>query len=120
MPEVYKTIGTLEMLRVLKDRKAERISDGMKLSINDDGELQWEPGHKHISLNDEWRLIKEDREVNVKEAIRAFHNGEKVCCEANGFTYNYASQGSHCLRDDEGEPVSSDELLNGKWFIKEE
>mgnify|MGYP000875664970 FL=1 len=85
---------------------------------NEDGE----PILSNFTLNSKFRLVNEP--VSVKEALKASEDGKTIICELGDFTaeYHIVNDGSGfskiCDTRKSADPVSLQELLYGKWFIK--
>jgi hypothetical protein len=80
----------------------------------------------NLSVNSLWTLVQQL--VNPMQAIKALHEGNSIYCILKGDTYVYeASMGHKCigrldgytLDDDSDMVMTTDELLNGTWYIGE-
>jgi hypothetical protein len=69
-----------------------------------------------------WSLLSPEPEpVPVEEALKAYKNEKVIECEWIGcrFTYTPPKRNQrNWLKDENGNPVSADEILHGKWYIK--
>ena len=69
-------------------------------------------------INKEFRIVQQ--EVPFLEAAKAYDDkGKAIECKLGEATYIYKHKGSELI-DENDHAVSADEILNGKWFIKEE
>jgi len=76
----------------------------------------------NIGLDDEWTLIQEP--VPFMEAIKALNEGKGVYCKIDSGKLYYKSgtslNGYYAVLDEFGGPISTKEILKGKWYIEED
>ena len=80
----------------------------------------------NLEVNDLWTLVQ--RPVKVMDAIKSYHEGQSIYCILKSGTYVYKPCIEHklanylegyTLDDDWDNAMSTDELLNGIWYIGE-
>lgn len=98
------------------NQKYRRISDGLILSADEEGNLIWESGHKKLNIIED-RFEKVQEPVSFLEAVQHFKEGKTIICKLNGYDRIYNRIGG--FLDQDGNLLTSSEILNGKWFIKE-
>ena len=64
-----------------------------------------------------------EKPVSFIEAIKAYTNDKDIMCELNGGHIVYKNKfcKDNCvniLRDNYGNGISAEEILNGEWYIK--
>jgi len=72
--------------------------------------------YKENFINEEWTLVQQP--VTFLEAIKAFDEGKTVRHDGE-FPHTYKYDDGD-VRDENGNCISSDEVLNCKWFIEED
>ncbi|KIS22036.1 hypothetical protein [Clostridium botulinum] len=84
-------------------------------------------GNSVLSLSSKWinakfKLVKKDKKVSFEEAIQAY--GKEVYCiwnDGESKTEYRIESPLHGIRDVEfKKDITSEEILNGEWYIKEE
>lgn len=70
-----------------------------------------------LSAVDEWELIS--TKVDFMDAVKAHNEGRRIYCmmKGTGVKNVYRPSLSSCMKDEEGLPITSDEILNGEWHI---
>jgi len=65
-------------------------------------------------------IREKDKEIPFLEAIQAYENGEIIYSNCNEITYEYIPNINlwKQIKDNEGNVVSSKEILEGRWYIK--
>jgi hypothetical protein len=105
--------------------ESHKMTLGNNLHLSEYGYVANEEGKPVLSnftLNSKFRLVNEP--VSVKEALKASEDGKTIICELGDFTaeYHVVNDGSAfskiCDTRKSADPVSLQELLYGKWFIK--
>lgn len=85
--ETYTTAEVFEYLSLNRDREFIRLSDGLKIKVNNHGFYSWDSGHQHMSVDDEWEeLFPKMNENEFKNylAIRLDNiNRDLIKIEAN-------------------------------------
>lgn len=74
-----------------------------------------------VSIEDEWELVQQ--EVPFIEAIKAFSKGKTIYDignKKNIYNPNIVTDPCLSLVDRNDNPITSDEILNGHWYIKED
>jgi hypothetical protein len=78
------------------------------------------------NITDKWTLVPEPpKPITKEEALEAFLNGQDVCCTTYGITHTYScaherGKVKRGMVDENGNPISANEILHGTWHIKEE
>jgi len=114
---MYSLLNVMMKLKTHEVIKFVRISDGLILSADDEGNLTWESGHKKFNFNDKFKKVQEP--VSFMEAVKAYAEGEAIRCETKNHKYIY--DGSKCtvgMQDQNGNSLGSTEILEGKWFVE--
>lgn len=64
------------------------------------------------------KFIPIPKPVSFMEAIKAYRENKKIYCELgpNKYTYEFNHNG---IRDEIGGSLTSDEIINGKWYIED-
>jgi hypothetical protein len=62
----------------------------------------------------EWELIQQP--IPFMEAVKAYSEGKAIRCEWNGGYKEYLPCGLKCVNT----TFAANDILNGKWYIKEE
>lgn len=79
------------------------------------------PFNRHLNISAEWVLVQV--QVSFMEAVKAYHEGKTIySIDDDGSvrnTYSKQSDISNYLTDACGYAITSHEILNYKWFIKE-
>jgi len=73
-------------------------------------------GNIHQDYN--WKEVPQ--EVTWQEAVQAWANGGKVSCRLDDWTYTYEGNVEYPfkgLEDSDGDGISAEEILQGKWYI---
>jgi len=102
----YKAVGG----NVIVDLNGENFKDAYVAN----GELKV-GAHVHARISSKLELEEIPQPVTFMEAINVRPN--RIICEHNGRSKEYG--GIAFTTVDNGSPVTFDEILNGKWFIKE-
>lgn len=94
--------------------------DGEIYTFNSEGDWIKAP-ISEFNFKSEWeKLIKE---VSFTEAVKALDNGKEIYCLCyNGFAEVkscYEPDHDFFFRDKHAFPVSTKEILHGKWYVKE-
>lgn len=71
--------------------------------------------YQHIKKDAEWSFVKEP--VDFMTAVKAFHEKKTISCACGDYRCTYTNK-DFILTDGLGDAVSSDEILNGTWFIE--
>lgn len=109
----------------VEDEIYKENGNGIVIALDEDGRVINEAGRpilSNFSLSSKFRLVNEP--VSVKEALKASEDGKTIICELGDFTaeYHVVNDGSAfskiCDTRKSADPVSLQELLYGKWFIK--
>ena len=56
--------------------------------------------------------------ISFMEALKAFNNGKTIRCIYEGDEYFYKWGIGYMLIDEDKNPISSTEILNGEWYIE--
>lgn len=65
--------------------------------------------------------IKKEEPISFMEAAQGYENGTTICCTYNDNKYEYVPNICNTykrIEDEHGYAISSNEILEGKWFIK--
>ena len=124
--KTHSLLNVLLKLKTNRPIKFRRISDGLIISADEKGDLNWESGYKKFNFDDKFELVQEP--VTFQEAVKAFAEGKTIRCELEGVgeycdTYKrdgLSNIGGYDVQNVNGVAVGSTEILNGRWFIKEE
>lgn len=66
-------------------------------------------------INLEFTIVP--KEVSFIEAVKAFQDEKEIKCELNGIEFKYVNKTNDTFIDENGEPISAGEILNGKFYI---
>ena len=105
---------------------SEFMANGMKVKIYDSSGLkcikvEYTNKYKEIIPTETWinaKFIPIAKPVSFMEAIKAYRENKKISCELgpNKYTYEFSHNG---IRDEIGRSLTSDKIINGKWYIEE-
>lgn len=114
-----KTYETWEMLSELAknpNKEFRKVSSGLHVKTNEDGELLWDGEFKLNRLNDTWKEVRKPVDF-----LTAVEHGKLISVEYLG--EKYEEMGLDELLYDLGADCSSDIaalfILRGKWYIEE-
>ncbi|CAB1242405.1 conserved hypothetical protein [Clostridiaceae bacterium BL-3] len=108
----------------VEDEIYKENGNGIVIALDEDGRVINEAGRpilSNFSLSSKFRLVNEP--VSVKEAFKAFEEGKTIYCDNEGIRYYYEPELlGRCtvLKNQFSKAISVQELLYGKWFIKED
>lgn len=92
------------------------LDEGNKVLINSKN------GTKIDFLNDfiiNTKFIPIQKSVSFMEAVKAFSEGKVIECELDDERIIYGDEYKNQLMDSNNLAIGPDEILNGKWYIKE-
>lgn len=120
---------TWEMIKEITenpDWKFKRISDGLIIKaeqyfLNTKYELIWESGHEKIALEDDWEKVK--LPVPFIDAIEEYSEGNSIYCIIDNEKYIYippktGNKSFISIFESDGTPITTDEILRGKWYVE--
>ncbi len=110
---------TWEMIKKLTEnpeKEFTRKSDGLHIKTNEYGELVWDSGYQFLRLHHDWEEVK--KPVDFITAIIAFHAGKDIYCINGDYRFDFKYKPYRGLKDIFGNPISSSDILNGKWYIE--
>lgn len=122
---------TWEMIKALTENpklKFTRVSDGRDFKTNatkisDGGIVDYYVseiaggGSECIALKDDWEQIREP--VDFMTAVKAFREGRTAKCKTVGIgTRIYKPDLNNALFDQYKDPITINEIIEGKWFIE--
>ncbi|WP_446897469.1 hypothetical protein ACSVC9_10625 [Clostridium sp. LBM24168] len=122
MIEKFRRNPSLKFKYVGENYKTDK---GFVVALDEYGCLVDEAGElilSNFSIGSKFRLVNEP--ASVKEALKASEDGKTIICELGDFKteYHIVNDGSGfskiCDTRKSADPVSLQELLYGKWFIK--
>jgi hypothetical protein len=136
--EKYKTWEITKALTENPNHEFKRVSDGMIFRTSKQIENGKEVARyisqitsskgwaDCVTLSDEWELIQQP--IPFMEAVKAYSEGKTIRCEIKDLTYTYEpveevevgnKLDGYMLAEvgNENEAVSTDEILNGKWYM---
>ena len=61
---------------------------------------------------------EKQKPVSFMKALKAFDNGKTIRCIYEGDEYFYKWGAGYMLADEDKNPISSTEILNGEWYIE--
>ena len=109
-------IGLAEIMLGLKYKyslKFVRLSDGLVITADEEGNLVWESGHKKLSFNDEFRKVQEP--VPFMEAA---NSNKRIRPNDEDSDYDFINDWVvHIFPAMTTETYL--ELINGKWFVED-
>ncbi|CAB1240781.1 hypothetical protein ACFHWD_16985 [Clostridium sp. MT-14] len=75
---------------------------------------------QRININDKsWKLVK--KVISFNDALTEFNDlNRDIYCKYGGSLMHYHTNDideSHYLVNDKNDPISSDEILNGTWYV---
>lgn len=126
----HTTLAVISMLRrnheaVFQNEDSIRIAhDGFSIVY---AGIRNVPALSDKFLNYKWTEVQQS--VPVIKALKAYESGKTIYCIVKDLKYMYfAIEENECtnglsgrtLRDSTGQAITTDELLNGKWFIEVE
>ena len=82
------------------------------------------PGEVIIDSERDWQEVKQP--VPWHKAIEEWAKGKNISCEVDGFVFFYSKDSKfgedkwRVLKSEEGEEISVNEILNGKWHVEED
>lgn len=103
--------------------KFRRKSDGLIVTIDEDGTLDWQSGHMPLNIHDEWEKIKEP--VKFMKAVEALNNGKTiyVVCDKHKETFSpmlrKAADWGYTTIQYQGHTINTDLILYGTWYIED-
>lgn len=119
----FFTVGMLTELTAHPEKRFKRIDDDLVIRIGEDGSYQWESGYRRIKPIDRWVETDIWKAAIFMEAIEAYHKGKDIKSIIGNREWEYyadtnhrgigACGGGYVLN------VSTSEILNGKWFVRE-
>lgn len=74
-------------------------------------------GSECIALKDDWELVREP--VDFMTAVIAHEMGRTIKCDSEGIgTRIYRPGFNNVLVDNSKAPITTHEIINGKWYIE--
>ena len=102
-----------EMIKELTENPEKefvRKRDGLRIKAKENGELNWDSGHRFMKTNDEWEEVK--KPVDFMTALRGLREGRKnIYCILDGEMTTYME------RAKETRFFSEEQIAWGKWYI---
>ncbi len=78
----------------------------------------------YMGVDNDWQEVKQP--IPWEKAIEEWAKGENISCEVDGCVFFYSKDSKfgedkwRVLKSREGEPISVNEILNGKWYVEED
>lgn len=83
--------------------------------------FRWEENKQDLVLMKDFATAKfipiVEKEVSFMEAVKAFKEYKAIKCFYAEKEYFYNGENEWCFIDNNGDSVSPDEILEGKWYI---
>lgn len=123
--KTYKTWEVIKMLTENSKLKFKRVTDNpnnkldlYSISKGNGNAISWmSMAQIDICVEDEWEIS--EKLVDFIDTVKSFKSGKTIRCDFNGWSYTYKPDGNAKeLIDGNNQPVSTDEILNGKWYIE--
>jgi hypothetical protein len=111
--EVFKELS----ISTNSNLKFKNVISNNTMEIKGGEYVVWNSG-SNISLNDfsKWELVQEP--VSFMEAVKAFRNDKTIYCIKDECKRIFNGRKQFELKDNNGQYITSAEILNGKWFIE--
>ncbi|MBU3208576.1 hypothetical protein KPL28_02865 [Clostridium algidicarnis] len=124
--KTYKTWEVIKMLSENNDLGFKTNIGNVSLKeIDDCKEMVWEEGTpfeiNYYTLCYGWELIQEP--VSFTDAVKAYNKGKTIKCNFDDDVLYYVPSDDfefNSLEDNNGLCISSQEILNGAWFVESE
>ena len=122
--KTYKTWEAIKMLTENHSLKFTVYPKDLSISVNNGGDIEWNYGDifrlTEPMLNYKWVLAQQP--VSFMEAVKASYKGKTIYCVLPQSEYAYISKIDklESLTDSNGNGLSTQEILEGKWYIKED
>lgn len=120
--KVYKT---WEAIKILQENPTTEFKDktGRILKLTSElNKLHILTVNHFFNIDAEWTLIQ--KPVPFMEAIRALDEGKDIYCEIDSGKLHYKSgispNGYYAVLDEFEGPITTKEILQGKWYIEED